>query len=41
MRFSKGLRRFCKTDGDSEPLNVVTNEEERFCSLLFIIDTPT
>jgi hypothetical protein len=41
MRFSKGLRRFCKTDGDSESLNVVANDEERFCSLLHIIDMST
>jgi hypothetical protein len=41
MKFSKGLRRFCKTEGDSESLNVVVNDEERFCSLLLIIDLPT
>jgi D-lyxose ketol-isomerase len=41
MRFSKELRRFCKIDGDSESLNVVVNDEERFCSFLLIIDTPT
>jgi hypothetical protein len=40
MRFSTGLRRFCETDGDSESLNVVANDE-KLCSLLLIIDTST